>query len=72
MSRTIKKELQAYYAKQELTGKHLRKALQYDMKAVRLEGTSSHRVTSLVYAFVWCVTPQGLNYWNNRWMASGL
>jgi hypothetical protein len=31
---SIKKELRAYYAKQGLTGKHLRKALQWDMKAV--------------------------------------
>ena len=34
---SIKKQLQKYYAKQGLTGKHLRKALQWDMKAVSAE-----------------------------------
>jgi hypothetical protein len=71
MSRTIKKELQAYYAKQGLTGKHLRKALQYDMKAVRREGRRPYRVTSLCHAFDWIATPQGVDYWHNRWMGNG-
>lgn len=34
---SIKKQLQKYYAKQGLTGKHLRKAIQWDMKAVSAE-----------------------------------
>lgn len=66
---TIKKQLAAYYDKQGLTGKHRRKAMQYDMKAVRANvkayryGTFSICLES---SFFFCDTPQGGNYWYRR------
>lgn len=64
---TIKKQLAAYYDKQGLTGKHRRKAMQYDMKAVR-ENVSPcvTAPTSLFHAFSWRNTPQGGAYWAAR------
>lgn len=64
---SIKKQLSAYYDKQGLTGKHRRKAMQYDMKAVK--ANIPPRVvapTSLFHAFSWHNSPQGAAYWYSR------
>lgn len=63
---SIKQELRAYYAKQGLTGKHLRKALQWDMKAVARNKAPFNRGRSLSSAFVWIKSPQGHLYWMHR------
>lgn len=69
---TIKNELRAFYANQGLTGKHLRKALRHDMKAVKRSaikqrGRLDHR--SLVHAFGWDWSPEGVDYWGLRSLA---
>lgn len=71
----VKKELQAYYAKQGLTGKHLRKAIQYDMKAVKAAAKAQrlHAVPDLM-AFHWGRTPQSKArylYWAQRNACTG-
>lgn len=66
---SIKKQLAAYYDKQGLTGKHRRKAMQYDMKAVRenikacRHGSRQPRLSA---SFVFHSTPQGERYWYAR------
>lgn len=68
---SIKQELRAYYAKQGLTGKHLRKALQWDMKAVSRNKAPWNRGLSLSSAFVWGESPPGHLYWMNRRYCTG-
>jgi hypothetical protein len=77
---TVKQQLQAYYAKQGLTGKHLRKALQWDMKAVSRNKKASHyppewerdpRRAGLIHAFGWSSTPEGIGYWVQRSLSTG-
>lgn len=65
---TIKKQLRAFYADQGLTGKHLRKALRYDMKAVRRHVATQQRppCNNLQNAFGWGRTPEGAEYWAHR------
>lgn len=68
---SIKKQLSAYYAKQGLTGKHRRKAMQYDMKAVRknikaYHGPYASSVHELGAAFLFKDAPEGHTYWARR------
>lgn len=71
---SIRKRLSEFYVAQGLTGKHLRKALQWDMRAVRANIANPvcngcNRYTnglSLSGAFIWSETPQGLSYWSAR------
>jgi hypothetical protein len=62
---SIKKQLQKFYAKQGLQGKHLRKAIQWDMKAVKRNRTCSG--AGLVGAFVWSESPECAPYWSARY-----
>ena len=70
---SVKKQLQAFYKKQGLTGKHLRSALRHDMRRVRqcarafayYIGTDRYK-DCLSEAFVWCDTPEGVTYWLDR------
>ena len=71
---SIKKQLQKFYAKQGLEGKHLRKAIQWDMKAARRNTTKSLvgcAWLTLDSAFTWHDSPEGRNYWAVRcgWQA---
>ena len=67
---TIKKQLAAFYDKQGLTGKHRRKAMQYDMKAVRANVKAYHGyarpVHVLAAAFIFMSSPEGNQYWARR------
>lgn len=67
---SIKKQLAAYYGKQGLTGKHRRKAMQYDMKAVRANAIAhrghARRLHSLGGAFIFNHSPEGNTYWARR------
>jgi hypothetical protein len=65
---SIKRELQAFYAKQGITGQHRRKAMRYDLKAVRKYGNGA---SELCLSFVWSKTPQGFRYWAARDWAMG-
>lgn len=77
---SIKKQLQKYYAKQGLTGKHLRKAIQWDMKAVSAE-TKRKVVAGLrvkgwkptvLMDLHWGSMPQPkLQYWAHRDVCTG-
>lgn len=67
---TIKQQLNKFYDKQGLTGKHRRKAMQYDMKAVRKNikvsfGYARPRHT-LGSAFIFIESPEGHGYWAIR------
>lgn len=62
---SINKQLSRFYKSQGLTGKHLRSALKYDRRAVRVQRTSRTALV-LCRAFVWSDTPQGLAYWARR------
>lgn len=64
MSR-VKAQLRAFYAAQGLTGKHRRKAMQYDLKQVKKLRNHATDM-SLMFLFVWSCTPQGGNYWALR------
>jgi hypothetical protein len=71
---SIKSDLQEFYAKQGITGKHLRKAIQWDMKAARRN--SADRAVNLAgvpfdtadvgCAFAWALSPEGTGYWCAR------
>lgn len=66
---SIKKQLSAFYDKQGLTGKHRRKAMQYDMKAVRANIKADHcgmRSNYLQASFFFMDSPQGGDYWYAR------
>lgn len=80
---SIKKELRKYYAAQGLTGKHLRKALQHDLKAARAEPpiykpayyspeVCKLRGSKLVSAFDWQTSKLGAAYWLNRSCGNGI
>lgn len=66
--KNVKAQLRAFYEKQGLTGKHRRKAMQYDMKAVRANSDvfSAPCRTPLSHLFLWDQTPQGWLYWHVR------
>lgn len=67
---SIKKQLAAYYDKQGLTGKHRRKAMQYDMKAVLANAIAhrghARRLRSLSGAFIFGRSVEGHTYWARR------
>jgi len=65
---SVKKQLRAFYVKQGLTGKHFRKAMQHDMKAVRANCDKYSRPESdkLSGCFVFKATRQGFDYWADR------
>lgn len=67
---SIKKQLSAYYDKQGLTGKHRRKAMQYDMKAARHNAKvfwgHSRELFYLMSSFIFMETPEGHEYWACR------
>ena len=73
----IKKQLAAYYDKQGLTGKHRRKAMQWDMRQVRKETARKcerSRFTSVAVLFDlhWGSMPNPKPlYWAHRDMATG-
>lgn len=58
------KQLSEFYAKQGLTGKHLRKALKHDRKQVRLLKAQDYECLSGM--FNWQSSPQGHGYWSAR------
>lgn len=70
---SIKKQVQAFYAKQGLQGKHLRKAIQWDLRRIRrlakqwayFIGTDRHG-DNIADAFVWEDTREGFDYWCAR------
>lgn len=66
--KNVKAQLRAFYDKQGLTGKHRRKAMQYDMKAVRAHCDTFSQPDSATLAclFLWNHTPQGWHYWSAR------
>lgn len=66
---TVKNQLRAFYARQGLTGKHLRKAIQWDMKAVRRNADWTDYdpgKDDLSCSFSWNNSPEGYYYWSNR------
>lgn len=56
--------LKRFYDKQGLTGQHRRRAVQYDMRALRKAGADLQ--AGLWSALVWGATPQGIGYWGAR------
>lgn len=73
---TPRKQLQAFYAAQGLTGKHARKAVAHDLRLARREfaalpgdlreGWKVHCRGGLGALFVWANSPQGHVYWQQR------
>lgn len=67
---TIKKRLAKFYDKQGLTGRHRRKAMQYDMKAVCANIKAFHGyarpIHTLGTAFIFDDSPEGQQYWARR------
>lgn len=64
MSR-VKAQLRAFYAAQGITGKHRRKAMQYDLKQVK-RLREVERDVGLLYLLDWQASPQGVLYWLAR------
>lgn len=66
--KNAKAQLRAFYEKQGLTGKHRRKAMRYDMKAIRknCDNFSNPKDNTVAYLFLWSQTPQGWVYWHRR------
>lgn len=69
----IKKQLREFYRRQGLSGKHLRSAMQFDMKAARVNADAFAKglgipaeFDSLGNAFEWHTSPQGFEYWDDR------
>lgn len=62
---SINKQLSRFYKHQGLTGKHLRSALKYDRKAVRVN-RPGWVAADLSRAFCWTDSPQGFDYWHLR------
>ena len=67
---SIKKQLAKFYDKQGLTGKHRRKAMQWDMKAAKANAVAfrgyAYRMHSLDASFIFTGTPEGGEYWVRR------
>ena len=63
-----KQQLQAFYAKQGLTGKHRRQAMRYDMRAIRRATGSDWDIGrwDIGGSILWSLTPQGHAYWSAR------
>lgn len=69
----IKKQLREFYRRQGLSGKHLRSAMRFDMKAAMANAEASAKdigepveFGNIGNAFEWYVTPQGFDYWDAR------
>jgi hypothetical protein len=64
---SAKKQLSAFYAAQGLTGKHRRKAMQHDMRAVR-RNADCYNIAgwTLGFLFMFLHTPEGGPYWYAR------
>lgn len=72
----IKKQLSAYYDKQGLTGKHRRKAMQWDMRQVRKEKARKLQLYGVapsdLFGLHWGSMPRPtLYYWAKRLDATG-
>lgn len=71
---TPRKQLQAFYARQGLTGKHARKAVAHDLRLARKEFNRTYQGGNwagacefgLAGLFVWRLSPQGSGYWIDR------
>lgn len=71
---TPRKQLQAFYAAQGLTGKHARKAVAHDLRLARREfmrvSTPEYWRYSCKFGlsglFVWHISRQGARYWMLR------
>lgn len=73
---SIKKQLAAYYDKQGLTGKHRRKATQWDMRQVRKEkarqATRYVDSATVLFQLHWGSMPNPtMYYWAKRNNATG-
>lgn len=62
----IKQELRVFYANQGLTGKQLRKAMQYDLRSIRKQSTKYHSRDKLTRALDWASSVEGTGYWVSR------
>lgn len=69
----IKKQLREFYRRQGLTGKHLRSAMRWDMKAAKANAVEFAEevyepidLGSISRAFEWSATKQGHFYWAYR------
>lgn len=64
---TAKQQLRAFYAKQGLTGSHLRSAMRHDLRQIKKHSDIfSPEGAELAYLFLWNQTPQGWAYWRAR------
>lgn len=68
---SIKKQLAAYYNQQGLTGKHRRKAMQWDMRAVRNGDQLEPQAQRLHARLNWSTAAGGYEYWLNRSIGNG-
>lgn len=67
---SIKKQLQKFYARQGLTGKHLRKAIQWDMKAVTAASKGRQHPVNTLMDLHWGSMPGTTPlYWAYRYMS---
>lgn len=65
----VKQELSKFYVNQGLSGKHLRKAIQYDQRSIRKQRNEYHRhAHSLTGALSWACSVEGTGYWLVRAM----
>lgn len=69
----IKKQLQKFYRRQGLAGKHLRSAMRWDMKTAKANAVEFAKemgepldTSSLSHSFEWSTTKQGFDYWADR------
>lgn len=68
---SIKGDLRTYYAKQGLTGQHLRQALRHDMRSIRKARQVRRESQEICSRFDWSSTKEGYNYWLERACKSG-
>ena len=64
--KNVKAQLRAFYDKQGLTGKHRRKAMQYDMKAAQRNSFRPVGGALLGFCFVFDCASEGGRYWYER------
>lgn len=65
---TYNKQLKAFYKAQGLQGKHLRSALKYDRRRVRVESETSRFTApnALSHLFLFSESREGHRYWMVR------
>lgn len=68
---SIKNTLRGYYAKQGLTGQHLRQALRHDMRSIRKADTLRTDSPVMSSRFSWGSTKEGYDYWLERACMTG-